>query len=800
MTKPSPTESHILRLPDELLLQVAGDLSIATLSALAKSCRRTYSSLIHELYARALRDETRSRAEDASEHISIAVGRIGQSSAVRNLMEQRPLDGEQSQAYWTECLCEAAANGHTDIVKYLLEAGVRADSPFGGPVASRPIFAAAANNHVAIVELLLASGVQTGAPDDVKYCPLHAAMVWPKQPNMVLVKMLLDRLDYPIPHLTTLLYAVSGAGRADMAKLMLDAGADISARDAEGKTPLCLAVDKGDYETIRLLLSRGASVTNVDNIGATPLCLAVENREASSAAIVKLLVQHGANPNERYPNGQTPLHVATNMSGGKDEVVLALLELGADWRVTERDLGTTPLLNAMQTSPYPCSSIQHLIDFGAACYPPHYTPPLLYFAAKLCYCDIVKRYIEYGGDPEAKCDIGTHRRIKAIFPAVWAGREEVLKLILPWVSDMDWKNSRNGSAVTEAAWAGSEESIRLVLERATRKGVEAAEWRGRTALMFAAETKSTQTVSLILEKCLDVHARDSQGRTALHYAVHGGNPGNVALLLQKGLDPTIKDAGGVTPHRMAMCSESPEIIDLIYEQVLDTEVLNLVGETPLVVACGLNRFEAAKTLLKHDADTEARRGHFKMKPLTIACKGGHEELVELLIGHGADLLSCSRAGRTNIGIAAYGGYSRIVTLMLEHGVPIDLMDSHMQTPLISAAIAGHAEAVCALTAANIDHGDNKGRTALSYAAESGHNGIVWQLLKQEADPNLPDHVGRTPLAWSVISGNIEGIHILIDFGADLTQGDKEGVTPVSHAMTLGNERAIKALYKKHYDW
>ncbi|GES60475.1 hypothetical protein ATEIFO6365_0002098600 [Aspergillus terreus] len=795
MTKPSPAP-HILHLPDELLLQIAHDLSLATLNSLIKTCRRAFKSLTHQLYARALRDEPRRRSNG---HPSLAskIGRIGSPNAVHHCMEHRPLGDEEGQVFWAECLREAAANGHADAVRRLLDAGVEPDRPSGGPIACRPIFTAAENNHLDIVEMLLAAGLQLGSPDDVRDCPLYAAMVRSPRPSMALVQMLLEKGRYPTAHITTLLYAAAGAGRADMAELMLDVGAEIDARDAEGRTPLCLAIEQGHYDTIRMLLRCGASVTNVDDSGATPLCLAVENKETNTAAVVKLLVEHGADPNERYQDGHTPLHVATNIDGGKDEIVLALLEYGADWRVTRGDWNLPPLLNAMQTCSEPCAGIQHLIDYGAASYLPHYTPGLLYWAASLGYDNIVRRYIEHVGDVEAGFVNDRQSPTRVIFRAVARGREALLKMILPFVTDVDWKSRMHGSAVTEAARIGSEASLRLVLERATRSGVEATDLRGRTALMFAAKSMSAETVSLILERCSNIHARDTSGRTALHYAVDGDNAGVVSLLLQGGLDPMAVDSAQRTPHIMGLCSANLAIIDIFYDRLPDIDVINSLSETPLIVACQGNRVQVAEELLKRGADIEVKHVPSKRTPLTIACEMGFEPLAKMLLDHGADPY-IRYYGRPNIAIAASHGHTGIVKMLVEHGVPIDLTSNILQTPLIMAAKTGHAEVVDALHGADVDHADITGRSALSYAAEVKEGRTIQCLLDRGADPDLLDVQGRSPLSWAVLAGNIDGITILVDAGADIAKGDKQGHTPVGHAMRLGDEKAIKILYQKYY--
>lgn len=442
MTRPSPTQQYILALPNELLLQIAADLRLCTLNALVQTCTRLYRALGQQVYARGVRDEHGASKADRQNSIAAATGRLGNIQAVRYLMQHRPLSNcKQEQEYWAECLREAAAHGHLALVRFLLDAGVNSDNTPDRLGGTKPIVVAAENNHIHVVEMLLDARGSNEAPTDIRHCPLYSAAIRAHQPNMALIKLLLERIKYPSFDLAAILYAVAATGRTEVAEALLDAGADTESRDADGLTPLCLAIEGGHHETVAMLLKRGANICNVDEVGATPLCLAVQNRDYSTAKMVRLLVEHGADPNERYISSQTPLHVATNISGGNADIVKTLLDLGADWRVTQES-GITVLVNAMQTTKVWNPSIQHLIDAGAASYPAHYSPELMYWAIYHKRGDIVQRLIAHGLDLEALHNNGQQG---TFFAALYSGREEMLKLLLPHLTDLSWKPPADGS-------------------------------------------------------------------------------------------------------------------------------------------------------------------------------------------------------------------------------------------------------------------------------------------------------------------------------------------------------------------
>ena len=69
----------------------------------------------------------------------------------------------------------------------------------------------------------------------------------------------------------TPLHMSARRGTTQIAEALLDAGAEIEARDKNGKTPLRRAVNCGQERMVCLLLSRGADPRSTDKNGRTPL-------------------------------------------------------------------------------------------------------------------------------------------------------------------------------------------------------------------------------------------------------------------------------------------------------------------------------------------------------------------------------------------------------------------------------------------------------------------------------------------------------------------------------------------------
>ena len=130
--------------------------------------------------------------------------------------------------------------------------------------------------------------------------------------------------------------------QAEMAEMLLKAGAKVEGASGDFLWPLLAAVANGRSEIVRLLLVHSASVARADQNGDTVLHWAVGNQETTC---VELLLGKGASANARNTHGQTPLHVAAEE--GRDDLAERLLLSGASVSVKDND-GKTPLRLAIE--------------------------------------------------------------------------------------------------------------------------------------------------------------------------------------------------------------------------------------------------------------------------------------------------------------------------------------------------------------------------------------------------------------------------------------------------------------------
>jgi len=144
-------------------------------------------------------------------------------------------------------------------------------------------------------------------------------------------------------------------------KTWIDQGAvwpDEAAGDAPPRptSPLMRAVLDGDAAAVRRLIDAGADVNARNASGATALMWAV-----SDEPMTRLLVEHGADVNAASDEGRTPLMIASGLHGNV-AVVRLLLERGA--KVDAEANGGTAVLDAAYTGDE--AILRLLVDAGAA--------------------------------------------------------------------------------------------------------------------------------------------------------------------------------------------------------------------------------------------------------------------------------------------------------------------------------------------------------------------------------------------------------------------------------------------------
>ena len=229
--------------------------------------------------------------------------------------------------------------------------------------------------------------------------------------------MLATRLEYPDTakameaHMPAQLHEAARTGNAEAAVNLMNAGVDPNIRSAGGLTLLYAAAQSGHANVIAVLTAAGAD-PGARHHGETPLHVAA--RHADIAAMRALLAA-GADPNADDSHGETPLHEAAKAepanAGRRPEAVARCVEgiillLGAGSRAGETDLGGYTPLHVTTLDGFP-ETVDALVAGGAPLNTPNNEgETALHLAIGSVQWDNAIALIHLGADPHVKTPDG----------------------------------------------------------------------------------------------------------------------------------------------------------------------------------------------------------------------------------------------------------------------------------------------------------------------------------------------------------------------------------------------------------
>ncbi|KAH0562342.1 hypothetical protein GP486_002968 [Trichoglossum hirsutum] len=237
---------------------------------------------------------------------------------------------------WTP-LHTAAFSGHTLVIKMLLRHGAAVDAQDNSD--RSPLTIAADEGHNDVVEELLRNGANVNLSGRNAWSPLNQALM---RNHRDTVKLLLDAGANPTGQDEFGFAPLFIASRhLELVNLLLEAGADPNSDLVGGVTVLHFAARHGNVPLVQRLLAIGMDVDLPEGYtadGYTALYRAVEEQHEEA---VRMLLDHGANPDKMLKNSWTSVLYAVKI--GHYKILRVMVDRGADLRVTCQPEGWTAL-------------------------------------------------------------------------------------------------------------------------------------------------------------------------------------------------------------------------------------------------------------------------------------------------------------------------------------------------------------------------------------------------------------------------------------------------------------------------
>ncbi|XP_028159650.1 ankycorbin isoform X1 [Ostrinia furnacalis] len=333
-------------------------------------------------------------------------------------------------------------------------------------------------------------------------------------------------------------------GNVPLVQTLLAAGADVNARDDEHHTVVHWATVCGEVGALRAVLAAGADPATPDQHGGYPLHYAAQmcgapaatdhqSRGAALEVLRALVKEGGASVEVRDADGRTPLLWAA--SAGSAAAVLALHQAGAKVDDADRD-GLTALhcaaarghTEALETLVGLCGARVDVAD-SHGCTPLHY-------AAALGHADATSALLQHGADAHRQ----DRRGRSPAHTAAAKGQIETVRILGARGANLWLRNSKGDLPLHEAVASGRRELVKWLLDGRPSQ-VNATNHEGRTPLHIAAATDNADLCRLLFDRGAEVNpvARSSKNEpltpldcattrghrsTAKYLQMHGGMP------------------------------------------------------------------------------------------------------------------------------------------------------------------------------------------------------------------------------------------------------------------------------------
>ena len=653
---------------------------------------------------------------------------------------------------------------------------------------------------------------------------------------------------------TPLMHACLNGGSFDNIQMLIQNGADVTARDNHGATLLHIASYKSKREVVELFLKLYKPAANaVDYNNQTPLMFACSDEDRFDNIVA--LVNNGADIKLRNNYGATLLHFASHKSsakvlkfllgfnelcvnatnndhqtplmfacldGGRLENIQTLILHGADTKV--KDIKGSSLLHFASFW-----SKQEVVDFftkqnevSVNANDNHNYTPLMYACFRGGRLDNIKTLVNKGANLKAEDNYGA----TVLHIASRNSKQEVVEYLLKFDEiSVNATDKKNRTPLMHACLGDRLDNIKILLKSGA--DITARDYIGATILHIASINLEQGGMEFLLKlKLISVNVNDNENRTPLMYAcLNGGRLNIIKMLIENGADIQAKDNIDTTLLHIASSESSQEVVEYFLKlNEISVNATDKDRKTPLMCAC-LNggSLDNVKTLINYGVNMQLTSLDGRWNVFHFACACSNADMVELLIRSYTLKLDAFVRG-VNQQAATLCRSHRLICSLYYHeynekhsfflntmlslkneerceickeckAAPMNTLDDMGMTPLMVACEKNNLEIVSLLIkwGVAVNMTSIQKYTALHVAARYSNIDLIEVLINSDANVNAIDELGFTPLFWACRGNNLNVVTWLINRGACVNIKSKENWNVLHMAAICADNKMIEFL-------